>query len=198
MSRALWPSARTTWSARSSSPDGEHEAAHAALVAAAFDQQVDDALAEADLAAQRLDVGAHLLDHADEPEGADVRLADVEDLLRRAGLDELVEHLAREVARVADLAVELAVGEGAGAALAELHVGLRVEHAAAPQAPGVLRALAHRLAALEHDRREAHLREDQCREQPARAEADDDRTQARRVVAGGGAKKSAGAWPTKR
>ena len=50
---------------------------------------VDDALREADLAAQRLDLGAHLLDHADEAEGADVRLADVEDLFRRAGLDEL-------------------------------------------------------------------------------------------------------------
>ena len=60
-----------------------------------LDQQVGHALAEADLAAQRLDLGAHLLDHADQPERADVRLADVEDLVRRAGLDELVEHLAR-------------------------------------------------------------------------------------------------------
>ncbi len=51
--------------------------------------------------------------------------ADVEDLVGRAGLDELLQHLAAEEARVLDLAVELAVGEGAGAALAELHVATR-------------------------------------------------------------------------
>ena len=80
-----------------------------------------------------------------------------------------------EVARVADLAAELAVGKGAGAALAELDVGFRIEHAAAPQAPGVLGALAHRAAALEHDRAEAHLRQQQRGEEAAGAEADDHR-----------------------
>jgi hypothetical protein len=167
---------------------GQHQAAHAAV----FDLQVGDALAEADLAAQRLDVGAHLLHHADQAEGADVRLGHVEDLFRRAGLDELGQHLAREVARVADLAPQLAVAEGAGAAFAELHVGLRVQHAAAPQAPGVLGALAHRLAALQHDRPQAHLRQHQRGEDAAGPEADDHRA---RPVA---AQKSAGAWPTKR
>ena len=77
--------------------------------------------------------------------------------------------------RVLDLAVELAVGKGAGAAFAELHVGFGVEHALAPQAPGVLGALAHRLAALQHDRPEAHLRQHQRGEDAAGAEADDDR-----------------------
>jgi hypothetical protein len=57
------------------------------------------------------------------------------------------------VARVADLAPELAVAEGAGAAFAELHVRLGVQHFLAPQAPGVLGALAHGLAALQHDGR---------------------------------------------
>ena len=122
---------------------------------------------------------AHVLDHADQPEGADVRLGDVEDFLRRAGLDEFGQHLAAEVARVLDLAVELAVGEGAGAAFAELHVRFRVEHVVAPQSPGVLGAFAHRLAALQHDRPEAHLRQDQRGEDAGRAEADDDRALAR-------------------
>ena len=103
-------------------------------------------------------------------------LADVEDLVRRAGLDELGQHLAAVVLRVLDLAVELAVGEGAGAAFAELHVGLRVQHALAPEAERVLGALAHDLAALEDDRAEAHLRQDQAGEQAARPDADDDRT----------------------
>ena len=79
------------------------------------------------------------------------------------------------MARVLDLAVELAVGEGAGAAFAELHVRLRVEHALAPQAPGVLGALAHCLAALQDDRPEAHLRQHQAGEEAARPEADDHR-----------------------
>ena len=178
VSRALWPRASTTRSARSSSvlaspagAAGDRQAAHLA----GLDPQVDDAGAEADLAAEPFDLGAHLLDHADQAEGADVRLGDEGDFLGRAGLDELLDHLARQVARVADLAPQLAVGKGAGAALAELDVGFRVEHAAPPQAPGVPGALAHRAAALEHDRTKAHLRQHQRGEQAARAEADDHR-----------------------
>src|SRR6185369_283447 len=95
------------------------------------------------------DLGAHLLHHAHQAEGADVRLGDPGDLLGRAGLDELLDHLAREMARVADLAPELTVGERAGAALAELDVRFGIEHAAPPQAPGVAGALAHRPPALE-------------------------------------------------
>jgi hypothetical protein len=76
--------------------------------------------------------------------------------------------------RVLDLAVKLAVGERAGAALAELHVRFRIEHRLAPEAPGVLGALAHRPAALQNDRTKAHLGEHQCGEQAARTGADDD------------------------
>ena len=171
--------------------EGEHDLVGAQLLGACFgacaardrqaanpaglDPQVDDARAEADLAAEALDLGAHLLDHADQPEGADVRLGDVGDLLGRAGLDELLDHLAREMARVADLAPELAVGKGAGAALAELDVRFGIEHAAPPQAPGVAGALAHGAAALEDDRAEAHLRQQQGGEESAGPEADDHR-----------------------
>ena len=117
-------------------------------------------------------VRAHAFDHRHQAERADMRLGDVEDFLRRAGLDELGQHLAAEVMRVLDLAVELAVGERAGAAFAELHVRFRIEHRLAPQAPGVLGALAHHLAALEDDRTEAHLRQHQGGEQSARPGAD--------------------------
>ncbi|MNZ81480.1 hypothetical protein D3C78_1001490 [compost metagenome] len=147
---------------------------HAAQLAV-LDQQVADLLLEAHFAAEGDDLGAHVLDHAGEAEGADVRLVDVEDLFRRAGLDELLQHLAAEEVGVLDLAVQLAVGEGPGAALAELHVGLGVEHALAPQAPGVLGALAHFLAALEDDRAKAHLRQQQAGEDAARTEADHQR-----------------------
>jgi hypothetical protein len=129
VSRALWPSASTTWSARVARrwpAPGRARESQGPLPATSIDQKVGHLLAEADLAAQRLDLGAHLLDHADQAEGADVRLGHVEDLLGRAGLDELGQHLARQVARVADLAPQLAVAEGAGAAFAELHVRLGV------------------------------------------------------------------------
>jgi len=139
---------------------------------AVLDLHVGHALIEADLAAQRHDLLADVLDHLHQLEGADVRMRDVEDLGRRAGLHELFHHLAAEEARVLDLAVELAVGESAGTAFAELHVRLGVEHALAPQAPGVAGALAHGLAAFEHDGPEAHLREHQRREDAAGAEAD--------------------------
>jgi hypothetical protein len=49
----------------------------------------------------------------------------------------------------------------------------------APQAPGVLGAFAHFLAAFEHDRPQAHLRQDQRSEDAARPEADDDRASVR-------------------
>ena len=104
-------------------------------------------------------------------------LAAQADLPGRAGRDEFRDDLARQVARVADLAPELAVGKSAGAALAELHVGFGVEHAAPPEAPGVLRPLAHGAAAFDHDRPQAHLREQQRGEQAARPEADDDRAE---------------------
>jgi hypothetical protein len=90
-----------------------------------LDEQVDDFLLEADLAAERDDLLAHACDHAREPEGADVRLVDPHDLGRRARAHELAHHLPTEVARVLDLAVELAVREQSRAAFAELHVRLR-------------------------------------------------------------------------
>src|SRR5206468_6881631 len=112
------------------------------------------------------------LDDLHQPEGADVRPVDVEDLGRRAGFYELREHLAPEVSGVADLTVELAVGEGAGAALAELHVRFGVEGPPAPEPEGVDRALADLLAALEDDRPEAHLRQQQGGEEAAGPDAD--------------------------
>ena len=142
-----------------------------------LDQHVLDPAAETDLAAERLDRRAHRLDHPDQPERADMRLADVGDLLGRAGFDELGDDLAAVVHRVADLAPQLAVGERARATLAVLHVRLRVEDLLAPQPERVDRALAYRLAALQDDRPEPHLREQQPGEQPARPGADHDRAQ---------------------
>ena len=89
--------------------------------------------------------------------------------------DEFLHDLAAEVARVLDLAVELAVAEGAGAAFAELHVRLRIELVLAPQAPGVSGALAHGLATFQNDGPKTHLRQHQSGKDAAGAEADDHR-----------------------
>ena len=63
---------------------GEHYAAHLSVVN--FDI-VHPAL-ETDLTAERLDCGAHFFHHAHQPEGADVRLAHIQNFRRCAGLDE--------------------------------------------------------------------------------------------------------------
>ena len=59
------------------------------------EHEADDPAAEAHVAAERDDLGAHLLDHRHQAERADVRLGDPGDLVGRAGGDELGDHLAR-------------------------------------------------------------------------------------------------------
>ena len=99
----------------------------------------------------------------------------VENLGRRTGLYKFLHDLAAQKARVLDLAVELAIGERARAALAELHVALGVERLLAPQTPGVLGALAHGFATFQHDGLEPHLRQHQCGKHAAGAKAHHDR-----------------------
>ena len=157
---------------------GERDAGDAAAaVGCAFDLEPLDAGAEAIAAAERFDLGADALDHRHQPECADVRLGLPQDLFGRTGGDELGQYLAALVARILDLAVELAVGKGAGAALAELDIGFGAKDAAPPQRPGVLGALAYDGAAFEYDRPEATLGEDQRRQQAAGTGADHHRPQ---------------------
>ena len=154
------------------------QAAQVALaLGVVLDDHVRHALLEADLAAHRNDLLAQVFHHLHQLEGADVRVGDVQNFFGCTGLDELVHHLAAQVARVFDLAVELAVREGTSAALAKLHVAFGVERALAPQAPGVLGALAHGLATFQHDGLEAHLRQHQCRKDAAGAKAHHHRAQ---------------------
>ena len=74
-----------------------------------FNQHVTHALFKTHLTAQRNDLLAHVLDHLDQREGAKVGLADQQDLFGCTRFDKLLHDLAAQVARVLDLAPELAV-----------------------------------------------------------------------------------------
>jgi hypothetical protein len=135
------------------------------------EQHIAHPLLKSDLATQSDDRLADVLNHLDQFEGADVRVCGIQNVGGGAGIDELVHHLAAQVARVFDLAVELAVAERACTAFAKLHIALGVEHLFAPQAPSVFRALSHGFAPLEHDGFETHLRQGQRRKHAARPKA---------------------------
>jgi hypothetical protein len=176
VSRALWPIASTTWlAAICVSPSARRRPRTRPASIATSSTRA----AEADLAAQRLDLGAHGFDHGHQLEGADVRLADIEDFRRRAGLDEFGEHLAPAPARVLDLAVELAVGKGAGAALAELDVRFRIE-LPLRQRPQVSWVRSRTALPRSRISGEAHLRQQQAGEEAAGPGADHHRARLRR------------------
>src|ERR1700681_1739652 len=100
---------------------------------AVLEQEIADFALEAHLAAESNYFLAHRGDYSGETKGTDVGFVDVHDFVRRAGAHELVHHFAAVELRVLDLAVELSVGEQAGATLAELHVGFWGQGFLAPQ-----------------------------------------------------------------
>ena len=108
----------------------------------------------------------------------------VGDVLRRAVRRKLREHEAD--ARVVRAGVELAVGERARAALAELHVALRVKRPARAKRRDLRAARLRVRPALEHDGVCPRAREQQRREHPRRAEAHDHGARLRRRDAGDG------------
>src|SRR3989344_385420 len=129
---------------------------------------------EANLAAEFEDFLAKISHDLDQPQRADVLLADVNDFFQRARVHEVFQYLTDMMPAILDAGMELAVGERTRADLAELHVGFRIEVALAPEAPHVLRAVAHALAAFQNQRPEAHARQRQPGEQATGTGADDD------------------------
>ncbi len=91
-----------------------------------------------------------------------MRFTHIQDFRRGIGFDKFVQHLATVMLRILHLAVELAVGESAGTAFAELYIRFRMQFPLAPQTERILRALAHHLAAFQDDRPKTHLRQDQA------------------------------------
>ena len=104
---------------------------------------------KAHLAAQLHNLLPHGGHHAPQQVGAHVGLLQIENLLRRAVAHEGLQHRAH-MGRL-DAGVQLAIGERARAALAELHVALRV-HLALPLQPlHVQHALLHGPSPLDQD-----------------------------------------------
>ena len=135
-------------------------------------------MTEAHLAAARNDLTPEALHDLDEHVRADVGLGVIGDVLRRAVRRELREHEAD--ARVVRAGVELAVGERARAALAELHVALRVERAARAKRRDLRTARLRVRPTLEHDGVCARARKQQRGKHPRRAEAHDHGARLRR------------------
>ena len=144
-----------------------------------FDDQPRQLRLEQHRAARGDDRLAQAAHYAAQPVRADVRLRQIEDLLRRAHLAERLQHLA--AARVMDAGIELAVRKRPRAPFAELHVAVGAQPAAAPERFHVARALVHRLAALDHYRRQTCPRQLQRREQSRRAQPHHQRRAAARL-----------------
>ena len=104
---------------------------------------------------------------------ADVRMGVDEDVLGRAELHELVQHLP-QVAPLGRPRVQLAVGKGTRAPLAVAIVRIRIHNAVARKLGHVELALMHVLAALQHHRLQAERQQLERREHAGRAGADDD------------------------
>ena len=82
--------------------------------------QFGDLCAKANLTAQRNDPAADILHNRQQYVSTHMGLGIVEDILPGSGLHELLQNPADS--GVVDSGIELAVGEGTGAALAELDV----------------------------------------------------------------------------
>ena len=137
------------------------------------DHEPCDPRVEADLAAGMADGFADVGDDLGQPVGADVGVRLIKDCVGGAVKMEELQGPA-VVAALFRSRVELAVGKGARAALAEAVVGVRVERMFAMDQGDVALAAADILAALEHDRLESAFDQTQGREKSGRPRADDE------------------------
>ncbi len=146
------------------------------------DFQVRHPRVEQNCAAERLDSAPQVAHDAGQQVGADMRLCEVQDFRRGAGLREFLQHLAD--AGVLRARVQLSVGESARAPFAELDVALRVELRRPAEPLDLLLPLFHGGAALQHHRALPRLRQNQGGEHPRGAEAHHDRARAERPARG--------------
>ena len=141
------------------------EAAHLA----APDPDAVQPVFEADVTAQGLELQTDGLDHRPEHVGAHVGLVGVAHVLWGAVLHQHVQDGGQP--GVVGAGGELAVGEGAGSALAELDVGAGVQAAGGPETLHVGGAGIYIPAPLQHDGGNARPGQEEGGEEPGRAHA---------------------------
>ncbi len=132
--------------------------------AAAAENEAIDAGAPVEAHPVRLEPRAERGQDLVQTIGADVRARVVQDLGRRAAGDQLLEQ--RDLERVSHARVELAVGVGAGAALAEEQVRLGIGKTRALEGVQRAAAIAQRVAAIHEVDGHAVARQHERREEP--------------------------------
>ena len=143
------------------------------LAAAGLQQQTVHTTTEAHLTPQGFDARTQATHHGGQLEGADMRPMHREDFGVGTASHQLLKHLASVVLGIAHLAVELAVGKGAGTPLPELGIGFRIKGLLPPpEGEGLLGPLLHRLPTLQQQGLKPHLRQQQRSEIAAGAGTD--------------------------
>ena len=110
---------------------------------------------EMDFPAERQNFPAQIAHDLRQVIRTDVRLCFPQDRIRRTGAHKCLEHVADT--RVFCAGIEFAVRKGAGAAFAELNVGIRCQDAGFPERLDVFLPLLDGRAALKDDRPHARL-----------------------------------------
>ena len=150
------------------------------LVRRGFEHDPLRRLTEPQIHAPRREVSPRVSEDAHQAIRAEVGFAGDENLARRAECDERSEDRTHVVRVASDAGGEFTVGPRTRAPLAVTQVAVRIEHAASEQRADVPPAGFHRLAALQHGRRDALLRERERGEQTRGAQTDDTRARRRR------------------
>ena len=127
---------------------------------------------ETDFAAQPQDLGAYIFYDFPQPVGADMRLRQIADLLRRARAHKSVQHIPLQ--RVAAPGRQFTVGKRTRTALAELHVRILIQRTSRPKPCNRRVTRVHVLPALEDEGRAARRRKRQRREHTGGTESHDD------------------------
>ena len=148
----------------------------------AIDQvQVFDATGEAHLATQAFDTSPKSFDDGRQAVAAQVRPGVVENRRLALALGEQLQHPAHLRAGVA--IGQLAVAEGAGAALAKQIIALRVEWPALIEGANIADAIAHGPAPLQNERSITLFRQEIGGHETPRTRTDDDRPMRQRLRA---------------
>ena len=124
---------------------------------------------EPHLAAQGNDPLAEILHHFQKNIGAHMGLGVKEDVLSCACRHHLLQHPADP--GIVDTGIQLAVGEGSGAAFTKLDIGLRIQRPSLPELPHLFVTGCRVITPFQHQGPESGLGQDQCSEHACRSKS---------------------------